>query len=1100
MLNKIKLVLTSLGIALLTPILVYANNTTTFESTFLSTKNPFSGVIVEYDLKASPDDVVSFQIRFKDKNKTTEWVDIEADIDGITESRNSDLINTNLTSEYQYRVSTNAGPDKIKPSIQNVKLSFINPKGDQSIVARIQSFASLAGFPDSNLKIISRSQWGAKDEYNYITKNNDASSNEDKSVVEEDDPEIQNEIKTEKGNDLKWPLQYIRDVRMIVVHHTASTSNLDNPKQALRNIQYYHAVSRKWGDIGYNYIIDQEGNIYEGRKGGSKVVGGHALPVNKTSVGISVLGNFESQKVPKAVVQAITKLSSELAELHNLDVTKNVEYKDKKYPVLSGHRDNSPTACPGKNLYQLLPTIRTLVASNIDLEADESSLANFNYAYVDQNSLRDSTEIITGEKKSIEIKLKNVGKKSWSNKETYLIPLNPTEFDSTIMVSNKDKIATLKEASVGPGKVGTFTINVTGGQKAGAVSLIAQGILNGEKKNSVPIFIPFNLTSSRYGYEIVGSKSLDLKLKKGESKSLTVNVKNTGDLNWNENFKLVRLGVFSPKDANSKLFENSNRIADFGTNEITPGETYQLTLNLKAPNEDITITESYAPVIDGLTWFDSGTPLTIKAVVGEGSRVPEKDSIELQSENPELLGPDIRINISNFQLNTAEVLNSKNVDLIIDNKSTASIKLNQKINITQDVQNIAVDVDGIKYSGKVVRLVSSSLDNIFTVQNYENRPEWNKTLNDNQFRGKAEFRIIDGGLRLINELPIEHYMRGVAEISNGTDSEKIKTIMVAARSYAYYHISVAPDRKFPGKGYNLDDSPDRTQKYLGYGFEKRSANVVKALQETAGKIVTFKGKSVVIPYFNNSDGKTRSAEEVWGWKDAPYVVSVSDSYCKTPNILLGHGVGISGCGATGMVEAGFKHEEIIKYYLTGVDFKIAYSDADRPQTNLESLFSDVNSKTQFANAIKFVKENGIVEGYPEGTYGPVKKINRAEFTKILIEAKFGNIAKNGKACFSDLKNNEWYVKYVCFAKEKNIISGYPDGTFKPAQDINVAEALKIVLETFYDNVPSVNGEWFAKYINLAKKDQLYISENWKTVSQNMNRAEMAELIFRLKNK
>jgi SpoIID/LytB domain protein len=119
--------------------------------------------------------------------------------------------------------------------------------------------------------------------------------------------------------------------------------------------------------------------------------------------------------------------------------------------------------------------------------------------------------------------------------------------------------------------------------------------------------------------------------------------------------------------------------------------------------------------------------------------------------------------------------------------------------------------------------------------------------------------------------------------------------------------------------YHLDDDPNKTQKYIGYGLEKRSPSISKAVEATKGEIITYNKKSVVIPYFSQSDGKTKSAKEVWNWTDAPYLNSVSDKYCETPTKLLGHGVGISGCGATGMAKEGFGYKEIIKYFLKGVD-------------------------------------------------------------------------------------------------------------------------------------------------------------------------------------
>ena len=85
-------------------------------------------------------------------------------------------------------------------------------------------------------------------------------------------------------------------------------------------------------------------------------------------------------------------------------------------------------------------------------------------------------------------------------------------------------------------------------------------------------------------------------------------------------------------------------------------------------------------------------------------------------------------------------------------------------------------------------------------------------------------------------------------------------------------------------------------------------------------MVTYKGKVIKTPYFSSDDGRTRSAEEVWGWKDTPYLISVSDPYCAGKT-LNGHGVGLSGCGSLGMAQAGKTYQEILKYYYQGVDIQ-----------------------------------------------------------------------------------------------------------------------------------------------------------------------------------
>lgn len=161
----------------------------------------------------------------------------------------------------------------------------------------------------------------------------------------------------------------------------------------------------------------------------------------------------------------------------------------------------------------------------------------------------------------------------------------------------------------------------------------------------------------------------------------------------------------------------------------------------------------------------------------------------------------------------------------------------------------------------------------------------------------------------------------------------------------------------------------------------------------------------------------------------------------------------------------------------------------------EDIFDDVDESHDYAEAITFVKGNGIVQGYSDGTYRPENPINRAEFTKILIEAAFPGETFVGEDCFSDIAADQWYAPYVCFAKKEGIISGYSDGSFKPGQSINIAEALKITLETYFD-VPDVSGEWYEKYTQYAEESGLWLSE-WASPSEDLTRGAMAELIYRI---
>lgn len=169
--------------------------------------------------------------------------------------------------------------------------------------------------------------------------------------------------------------------------------------------------------------------------------------------------------------------------------------------------------------------------------------------------------------------------------------------------------------------------------------------------------------------------------------------------------------------------------------------------------------------------------------------------------------------------------------------------------------------------------------------------------------------------------------------------------------------------------------------------------------------------------------------------------------------------------------------------------------------NEKEDFSDTE-KSQYQKAIQYVKNKKIVEGYGDGTYRPENKINRAEFTKILILAVYSQA--DSEDCnkdifkFTDTAKNEWYAPYLCLAKREGVISGYGNGTFQPSSEINLAEALKIVLLTYGVELPEAQGEWYAPYWSYALKNKI-IPESVTSVNQKINRGEMAEIIYNLEN-
>ncbi len=163
----------------------------------------------------------------------------------------------------------------------------------------------------------------------------------------------------------------------------------------------------------------------------------------------------------------------------------------------------------------------------------------------------------------------------------------------------------------------------------------------------------------------------------------------------------------------------------------------------------------------------------------------------------------------------------------------------------------------------------------------------------------------------------------------------------------------------------------------------------------------------------------------------------------------------------------------------------------------EEVFTDVGSSYKYTQAIEFISNEGIVSGYPDGTYKPEKILNRAELLKILIEAKFDSEFEvyANEECFPDVKASEWYTKYVCFAKEMNFVDGYPDGSFKPGNDVNFVEAVKMAMGIFNYSYESTD-PWYEGLITIASENN-FIPLDISEFGQMFNRGQMADFVTRV---
>jgi len=193
-------------------------------------------------------------------------------------------------------------------------------------------------------------------------------------------------LRFDPAGDEFWPRENF-PLQKLVVHHTAGRNNDPNPAATVRAIYYYHAVTRRWFDIGYAYLIDEAGRIYEGRyardfwygaapssddAAGVPVVEGHAKFHNQGTMGIAVMGTWSTQAPTPAARASLVKLLAWAAAKYHIDPKGAGTYVNPQTGVsrdtnnIGGHRDYQNTTCPGSALYALLPQIRSEVAAQMN--------------------------------------------------------------------------------------------------------------------------------------------------------------------------------------------------------------------------------------------------------------------------------------------------------------------------------------------------------------------------------------------------------------------------------------------------------------------------------------------------------------------------------------------------------------------------------------------------------------------------------------------------------------------------------------------------------------------------------------------------------------
>lgn len=995
---------------------------------------------------------------------------------------------------------------------------------------------------DKSLKqpefVISRSDWGADESIrfakNYRTPTSTfttAPNEYEKKYASE--LEVVDIIKNDPvtGQKLYWPISHSKEVRLFVVHHSATELPVGKEVDAIKAIYYWHSVVRGWGDIGYNYIIDNNGNVYEGRAGGLFVVAGHTSNYNTGSVGIMLLGNF-SETVPTAPsLVSLKKLLISLADIYDVNLEGTVDFREKTgIPTVVGHREMGATACPGNNFFEYLAFFRqnedfskNLVSSTNNTIASEKVFyqvpagSKFSFDYL---GLSKPKKVLTINKGKMVV-TNDFDTLNFSESDTLKI----LKYNDDGVRGNNILIEARKDfyglsgfhngtptVDLGPGQSKIVTFDIQNNffksvnfnnwveskennssilssflSSGGGISWLSNKLIQpfGTQKVAIEVRAPAkegiynsNLLIGMDGGNVLGGQKLDFKIRVSEDRRIAENVPYVIDPPEIEK-KIVRTGngtytfevPLTTYPAIGKAYwqvrvldkkvgilgedipKGIRVFADYGKNgpylrfmisRSVPDESYSFFATLNAAEG----TFASKSVLVKLSFEEPYPAITIDELLNKISKIPGKEkqaiSVSSTSENQltikntgnvDFISGDLKVyksvssdciadpkktfvgsntgtfrpgeslKISNVfgQVKKIEVrylcyqsdLNKVSRDSIkailspyipevisvvtpkveisakVDNTKIQTAIAEPKIRILLTqlpvLQNLEVIADGLEYgvdntklnsNGKQVSVTkSNNLMNltvggkeytglkkiVFTssdtvkISNMDRDYSWdtNNLYPDNEFRGNIEVYIgADGNFKFVNELPLESYIQGLAESGSTDKDEKIKSIVVAARSYAYFYIQEANRKYDPtdpvlklidGTYLKVDgsDDPAHFQKYVGVGFEKRFSRFVDNAKATAGEFLVYKNDVIKAPYFSSDTGKTKSAKEVWGWTNTPYLDSKNDPWC-TGKSLSGHGVGMSGCGAQGQATEGKNYKEILGYYYPGVDVKKLY--------------------------------------------------------------------------------------------------------------------------------------------------------------------------------
>jgi hypothetical protein len=705
-----------------------------------------------------------------------------------------------------------------------------------------------------------------------------------------------------------------------------------NPLEIIQGIYRYHSATRGWGDIGYHYIIDYWGNIYEGRYGGNGARGAHTYydrkcnNFNVGTVGILLMGNYENAQLSEIMHKSLARLVAWISTTNSLDPSDLSHYSEVWHSPKKGKTCDISQG--GLTSHYTGP----VVVSHGGVEEGNSDAGT-----VDLKRVREKAKQIVLDYKNYLFSEAGKGDSkiyTIRNGELREFKLNTTNYK--IINLARHQLETFLNTSINKLNNGTLVksdsrdrVYLMENNKRRAI--LSEQLFNLRKYNwnsiislsdrNLAVYSLANPLPYPEGTLIKGEGTEVYLVENEKRRHITSPIlfKKKGFI-WDNIIEISGEELLAHPVGENLLFSDDTLIKGAApevyliksqkrhwikTAEVFSDSGFRWQDIIELPGWEI---NQYALGMVIVSFND------LDKLNGQISEeIIEEEKVELFEE------PLIRIGIYSVETNEIFKITANGPYEIYKNNQFLDIKnKNQVFEVETDAQNS-------------FKFVPKTEDTIFEIVSYENHPQWNPSLNDNLFRGIVEVKYSDKSKKIwiINELNLEKYLKGVAEAIDNHPMEYLKSLAVAARSYALFHIQ--NNGKYPGEIFHLRNWAF-DQLYKGYGFESRAPNIVKAMEETESIIVTYADKPIRGVYSSDSGGITKDACVIWRGifceKQYDYLRGgIKDPAGTTHDleaVRASHGVGISAVGARELAEIGKNYEEILKYYYLGIEIEKLY--------------------------------------------------------------------------------------------------------------------------------------------------------------------------------